>query len=113
MQIYRASKIVLNIHDPEAREGVNTRTFDTLACGARELVDYRKSLDDHFKVGEEIVAYKNLQELHSLAAYYLEHLDELNEISEKGRRRVLHEHTWNQRIGQLIGTLSDKKIFAH
>lgn len=112
LKIYRSSKIVLNIHDPEAKEGVNTRTFDILACGARELVDYKKSLNDHFHVGKEIIAYKNLKELHSLVAYYLEHLEELNEISEKGRRRVLQEHTWDQRIRQLIGTLSDKKIFA-
>ncbi|HAJ26439.1 MAG TPA: hypothetical protein DCG53_04210 [Syntrophus sp. (in: bacteria)] len=113
IQIYRDSKIALNIHDPEARDGVNTRTFDILACGARELVDYKKSLDDHFKVGEEIIAYKDPEELHKLTDYYLQHVKELDEISERGRQRVLREHTWHHRIEQLIRTLSDRKIFSY
>jgi spore maturation protein CgeB len=110
MQIYRASKIVLNIHDPEARNGVNTRTFDILACGARELVDYKKSLEDHFRVGEEIIAYKNLQELHALIDYYLQHLEDLREISEKGRQRVIKEHSWHHRIEKLTNILRDKRL---
>lgn len=111
IQIYRNSKIALNIHDPEARDGVNTRTFDILVCGGRELVDYKKSLDDHFKVGEEIIAYKDTKDLHKLTDYFLQHLQELGEVSERGRKRVLREHTWHHRIEQLIRTLSDRNIF--
>lgn len=113
IKIYRSSKIVLNIHDPEAKEGVNTRTFDILACGARELVDYKKSLESHFKIGEEIIAYRNLEELRKLVAYYCQNVKELESISEKGRQRVLKDHTWHHRVEKVIATLTEKHLLSH
>lgn len=113
LKIYRSSKIVLNIHDPEAKEGVNTRTFDILACGGRELVDYKKSLESHFKIGEEIITYRNIDELCQLVDFYCRNVNQLEEISEKGKQRVLREHTWNHRIEHVIKTLSEKKIFSY
>ena len=112
IKIYRSSKIVLNIHDPEAREGVNTRTFDILACGASELVDYKKNLETHFKIGEEIISYKNLEDLHQLVDYYCRNIKELEEISEKGRKRILMDHTWNHRVEKIIATIAEKKLFS-
>ena len=111
-KIYRSSKIVLNIHDPEAKEGLNTRTFDILACGASELVDYKKGLETHFKIGEEIISYKNLEELHQLVDYYYRNTKELQEISKKGRERVLRDHTWNHRVEKIIATIAEKKLFC-
>ena len=111
IKIYRSSKIVLNIHYPEAKEGLNTRTFDILACGACELVDYQKNLSEHFKIGEEIISYRNLEELHQLVAYYLQNIQELKKISEKGRKRVLKDHTWHHRVEKIISTITDNKSF--
>ena len=113
IKIYRSSKIVLNIHDPEAKEGVNTRTFDILACGARELVDYKKSLETHLKIGEEIICYRNLDELSKLVAYYCQNVKELEGISEKGRQRVLKDHTWHHRVEKIITTLVEKQLISH
>jgi spore maturation protein CgeB len=110
LKIYRASKIVLNIHDPEAKEGVNTRTFDILACGASELVDYKKSLETHFIVGEEIAVYKNIEELKSLVELYLHDPDLIGRISQKGRQRVLNEHTWIHRTNEVVSTLKNHHI---
>jgi len=112
IKIYRSSKIVLNIHYPEAKEGLNTRTFDILACGACELVDYQKSLSTHFKIGEEIISYRNLEELHQLVAYYCQNIQELKEISEKGRKRILRDHTWHHRVEKIIATITEKKLFS-
>lgn len=110
LKIYLSSKIVLNIHDPEAQEGVNTRTFDILACGASELVDYKKNLEAHFKLGEEIVSYKNSKELFESINYYLENISSLRKISDKGKQRVLNEHTWVHRVGRVIDTLKERGI---
>ena len=112
VQIYRSSKIVLNIHYPEAKEGLNTRTFDILACGACELVDYRKCLSTHFKIGEEIISYRSLEELKQLVAYYFQNMQELTEISEKGRKRVLKDHTWHHRVERIISIITEKKLFS-
>jgi spore maturation protein CgeB len=110
LKIYLSSKIVLNIHDPEAREGLNTRTFDILACGASELVDYKKNLEMHFKIGEEIVTFKDKKELLESVNYYLENNGLLKDISNKGRQRVLNEHTWAHRVNRVINTIKERGI---
>jgi len=109
-KIYLSSKMVLNIHDPEAREGLNTRTFDILACGASELVDYQKNLEMHFKIGEEIVTFKDKNELIKLVSYYFENDGLLKEISAKGRQRVLNEHTWFHRVNSVMNTIKEQGI---
>ena len=112
IKIYRSSKIVLNIHDLATIEGVNTRTFEILACGASELVEYKKSLETLFKIGEEIISYRNLEELHQLVDYYCRNIKELKEISGKGRQRVLRDHTWNHRVEKIVDTLAEKKLLS-
>ena len=113
LKIYRSSKLVLNIHDPEAKEGVNTRTFDILACGAFELVDYKKSLERHFKIGEEIAVYRNIEELNNLVPYFLQSPDLIEKISQKGRQRVLNEHTWNHRIEEVVSILKQNHLLSN
>ena len=112
VSLYRSAKIVLNIHDPEARNGANTRTFDILACGGSELVDFRDSLAAHFIIGEEIVCYHDLQELGDLVAFFSRNELDLRRIAAKGRERVLREHTWRHRIAQAIVALTDKGLLA-
>lgn len=94
LKIYLASKIVLNIHDPEAKEGLNTRTFDILAGGGFELVDHQKSLDEHFKVGEEIAAYQGSEDLKRNVAFFLQDEAAREQIVDKGKAKVMREHTW-------------------
>lgn len=112
LKIYLSSKIVLNIHDPETREGLNTRTFEILACGAFELVDYKKNIEVHFKLGEEIVSFKSDNELFESIKYYLENTDSLRKVSDKGRQRVLVEHTWVHRLKSVIDTLIEQGLVS-
>ena len=110
LKIYRSAKIALNLHYPDSKEGLNTRTFDILACGGCELVDYKQILVKHFKIGKEIISYRNLEELHQLVAYYCENIQELKEISKRGRKRILKEHTWHHRVDKILTTIREKKV---
>lgn len=110
LKIYSCSKIVLNVHDPEAKYGVNTRTFDILACGAFELVDYKQELENLFKVGEEIIYYKDSTDLKRLIRFYLNNLRECNNIAEKGKTKVLNSHTWYHRMKEMINVLNDRGL---
>lgn len=112
VKLYLCSKIVLNIHDPEAREGLNTRTFDVLSCGAFELVDHKKAVEEHFNVQEEIVVYRNAEELQDLVAYYLEHPAERKALVEKGRKKVLARHTWLNRMTEAVSLLRENQLLA-
>lgn len=109
LKIYSASKIVLNIHDPDAVYGVNTRTFNIPACGAFELVDYKKEIDNLF-TKEEIVYYTNVSDLKTKIKYYLERPEKRKTIAERGKEKVLKNHTWHHRIEQVVNELNKAKL---
>lgn len=104
-KIYLCSKIVLNIHHPHSMEGLNTRTFDIPACGAFEIVDYKNNLEKHFKIDKEIVAFKDVDELKKKIDFYLKNGDLRKSISERGKQRVLSEHTWVNRVKEMIAAI--------
>jgi len=108
LKLYKSSKITLNIHGPEAKEGVNTRTFDIPACGAFELTDYKPELDRLFKAGEEIIYYKDIDELKRLVGFYLENPEKRRSIIEKGRARVFSSHTWFHRMREVADFIYGK-----
>ena len=102
LKLYKSSKIVLNIHGPEAKDGVNTRTFDIPACGAFELTDYKSEMNRLFRPGEEIVYYKDVEDLKKKVSYYLKNPQERFLIIERGRARIFNGHTWHHRIKEVV-----------
>lgn len=110
LKIYSSAKIVLNIHDPEATRGLNTRTFDIPACGAFELVDYKPELENLFKAREEIIYYKDIADLRRLIRYYLNNPQERKEIANNGKNSVLNSHTWRHRVKEIATTLEKRGI---
>lgn len=107
LKIYKSSKIVLNIHGPEAKEGVNTRTFDIPACGSFELVDYRPEIDNLLIPGKEIVYYKDIDELKKLVEFYLDNPEKRRSIVENGRARVFNSHTWSHRMREVASFIDN------
>jgi len=102
IKIYKSSIIVLNIHGPESKNCANARTFDIPACGAFEITDYRAELDRLFKPGEEMIHYKDIDELKCLVRFYLENPEKRHAIIENGKNRVLGSHTWRHRMREVV-----------
>lgn len=96
---------MLNIHHPQSIEGLNTRTFDIPACGAFEIVDYKKNVEKHFEIDKKIVTFRNVNELIGKIDLYLKNSDLRKLISENGRQRVLNEHSWVHRVKEMIATI--------
>jgi len=101
-KIYNASKICLNIHHPQSKQGLNMRTFEILGAGGFQIVDYKKVLESLFEIGEELVCYRSLEELKDLLHYYLDHPTERERIAERGHRRAWHEHTFEARMQSML-----------
>jgi spore maturation protein CgeB len=110
IKLYLCSKIVLNMHDPEAREGLNTRTFDILAAGGFEVVDFKPSLKEHFNLGKEIMTYTDKEDLNKVVKYYLDKPELRAKIVEEGRKRVLADHTWYHRIKEAMRSLASNGV---
>ena len=109
VKIYNAAKINLNLHSSTYHEGVNfegdfvnPRTFEIAACGGFQLVDARSELNDLLCEGEEIATFKDIADLKEKISWYLAHDEERNRIAQKGRERVLEEHTLECRMTELL-----------
>ena len=101
-KVYNATKICLNIHHRQSKEGVNPRTFEIIGAGAFQLIDYKKELEDMFDIGREIVCYKNEADLLDKIEYYLENEDERNKIARRGHEIVKKKHTYKHRAETIL-----------
>lgn len=105
-KVYNLAKICPNMHHPQTRRGgLNTRAFEIPAAGGFELIDNVPGLEEHFDIGREIVAYSSPEQFRALAEYYLAHPEECKAIVERGRARVLKDHTYERRLETIFRTL--------
>lgn len=103
-----AAAISLNQHHPlNDIKGTPSRTFDIAACGGFQLAEYKDDIVSLFKIGEEIICYKTMDELRKLIKYYLLHPDERKEIGLAGQKRVLQEHSYEHRARQILNTIKN------
>jgi len=100
--LYNACKINFNATSRQMREAVNQRVFDVPACGAFLLTDYQKSIEDLFDVGDEIIVYRDKDEIPGLVKYYLDNPEKREAVAKKGMVRVLKEHTYKHRLDVMI-----------
>jgi len=100
--IYRFSKINLNISKYQLQTTVNQRVFDVPAANGFLLTDFRPKLEDFFVIDKEVICFKNEEELKRKAIYYLEHEKKRLQIIERAKERVLKEHDYSMRIKKLF-----------
>lgn len=105
---YGNCKINFNTTSRQMRTGVNQRVFDAPACGAFLLTDYQEEIEELFKVGEEIVVYRDKREIQDLVKYYLKHDKKRETIARRGRARVLKDHTYKHRLLRLLAYMKKK-----
>lgn len=106
-RIYNSSKIVINIHHPQSIFGTNLKTFEIASSGAFQLVDFKKELENLFKIGEELICYNNVKELIELIKYYLDQPEKRREIAVKAQKRVQSEHTYIHRFTRMLSIIRE------
>ncbi|RIL12540.1 MAG: hypothetical protein DCC75_00260 [Proteobacteria bacterium] len=117
VKIFNATDINLNLHSSHERDGVdpfgdflNPRTFELAASGAFQLVDKRSLLAESFEEGKEIVTFESAGELKDKIRYYLAHPEERKKIAENARARALQDHTYDQRIRQMLSIIYSSRF---
>jgi len=103
--IYKSSLVSINIHgEYQIKYGgsLNQRTFKIPLSGGFQITDFVFSILKYFEEGKEIVIARTLKEWFEKIDYYVKNPDERNKIIEAGRKRVLAEHTYHNRVKQII-----------
>lgn len=115
VKIFNATRINVNLHSSTYHNGVNPfgdfvnpRTFEIAACGAFQLVDQRKYLPEKFQLNSEVITFSSLQDFREKAFYYLEKPEERRRIADAARQRVLKEHTYENRMQEMLGVIASR-----
>lgn len=103
--VYNAAGLVLNIHHPQSQHGSTCKTYEAAGAGAAVLADHKPALAEHFVLGEELDTYRTVEELRDKVRFYLSHEDARRRLGERGRARVLAEHTYAHRMAQVLRAL--------
>ena len=101
-KIYSAAALGLNLHHPQSRlGGVNTRTFELLAAGTLPLVDRLAGMEELLDPEREVACYTSADEARDLAMRYVGDPGARAAIVQRGRARVLAQHTYVARMREL------------
>lgn len=98
--LYQRAKIGFNVHNRGDYTVGGYRLFELPANGVMQISDGGPFLGDFYSVGDEIVGYRNADELIELIRYYLKHDDERRAIAMAGYRRTMRDHRIRQRLHQ-------------
>ncbi len=108
--VYRRSRIVVNIGRDDFPQDANLRVFEVLASGALLLTSLPTELTQlGFQEGVHFVGYRDAAELSGLIHKYLDDESARRQLAEAARTLVLAEHTYDRRVDHLLERISDAK----
>lgn len=109
LNMYRAlarSRMTLNRHINVAENNANNmRLYEATGVGSLLITDRKDNLGELFDIGKEIVCYSSPDEAAELINYYLAHPNEADTIARAGQQRTLRDHTYRQRMHELVPIL--------
>ena len=103
------AKIGLNIMSWH-KAGLTERVLNIMMAGSACLTDFSSGITDCFENGEEVICF-GLDEIDRIPAQ-IENLlinDRWKQVGKAGRRKVLKEHTWSARAGELLSVISNEE----
>jgi len=102
-EVISNSLISLNPHHPlNDIFGVNRRTYDIAGCRGFQISDLKVDMKHSYKIDEEIVCYKTIEELREKLNYFLNRPEETGIIAEKAYNKTLKCHTYLHRAMELL-----------
>jgi spore maturation protein CgeB len=114
VKYYNGAKININIHrssnDTSAvfnsrnipAETPNNRTFDIAACNSFQLCELRNNLKEFYTIDTEIKTFNNIIDLKEKIEFYLSRETERKIIAKRANIRTLKEHTFLNRVKEII-----------
>jgi|GEM_PF-3798548 len=78
--------------------GLSYRHFDVPACGSFLLTEWVEELPDALTIGEEVDTFTTPGEWREKVRFWLSHESAREAMPQRARARVLHEHTYQQRM---------------
>lgn len=110
-EIYRVSRVSLNFADSGLQlsgaslsrsRQIKARTFEVPGTGGFLISEDNRNLAEYFRIGTELVTYRDSDDLARKIRYYLEHPAERDVIARAGHARVRRDHLYEQRFKPIL-----------
>jgi len=109
--IYNQSKLLLVFSKgyKDRKPQLKGRVFESPAYGVCTLIEQAPNLENFYSIGEEVVVFRNEDELVEKIKYYLTHEHERKKIAQAGYQRTVGEHAYIKRLEKLFEEIDLKK----
>ncbi|MCI5873721.1 MAG: DUF3880 domain-containing protein [Clostridiales bacterium] len=101
-EVFKSSKINLNISLKIIQSGIPLRVFDVLGCGGFLLTNFQAEMPECFSLGEDFVVYESIEDLYAKADFYLRNESERNRIAKHGLETVRKYYTFRQQMEKIL-----------
>ena len=95
-QIFRYSKININMTMRCIPSGVPLRVMDVLGAGGFLITTWQPEIEEYFEDGKELVMARTPEEMIEKVSYYLEHEEERKAIASQGQKKVFEEFAYTR-----------------
>ncbi len=108
VQYYQNSKIGINFHLSYGPS--NVRNYEIPANGCLLITDCTKGTKKIYKVGKEVITYRNVKDAINKIEYYLKHEDERVRISSAGRNKAIREYSTAKSFYKIFSEINAAKL---
>ena len=109
-EVFRKSRINLNLTSRTIRDGLPQRIWDIIGCGAFCLTDDKPSLREVLEPGINVGAFTTYDELPGKCLEYLENPEAIEEITVAGYEKVSASHTVLLRALEIVKLILSEKL---
>lgn len=108
-QVFKGSKVNINITLRSISSGIPLRALDIMACGGFLLSNCQRELQEYFEEDNECVFYYNPEDMMKKCAYYIAHDKEREAIAKAGYRKVKNEFSLKLQLEKMKAILEDNE----
>lgn len=100
-EVFRKSKINLNMTLKSIKTGIPVRVLDIMGAGGFVLTNYQMEMEQFFQAGVHYDYYASMEELEEKAAFYLRHDDLRKKIALEGYKKTAEEFNYSKKIKEI------------
>lgn len=105
--VYRRSKVVVNVSRDDWPQDANMRCFEAMAAGALLVTRVPTELSAlGFEENVHFASYRDAAEVANVVASWLARDEERAAIARRARELVLREHTYDARVATILATIA-------
>jgi spore maturation protein CgeB len=105
-RVFRSAAGVLSSMHPAEISGANGRLFQATGCGGAVLSEFRPAVPELFSVGQEVLVYRDFEELVGQATRLLTEPGLTARVGDAAALRAHRDHTYDLRVADILAKIT-------